>query len=267
VQDRIAATTLVFSALNISAPRGGVGAGAGADFTISVAAVLSGISPVDGVLNPFTATLSHAGVAVATFPMPSLAARAGVDNALAISAPVTLLSSAAFTTFGAALVLSDAVTIDLSGVLSVSTVVAGSRITVYDVNFAKSVTIAGAGGLRHASVTSFSLANSTPTAAVADLVVVVANPSVVRIDPLGDLAADVFFEGARVGRVLARDAVLAPGASTLRLSGPLVNSNATVTNALISAYLSNRTVLVTARASTSALSASRLLRRSKSLPP
>lgn len=246
VQSRIDATTLVFSGLNISQPLGLGGAAGGASFTIAVRAVLSNLAPVDGTLNAFDATLNYGGAAVATFKMPTLSARAGVDNVLVFSAPVAVVSEAAFTAFGTALVQRASVDMTLSGRLSVTTSVGAVALTIENVNFAKTVSVPGCAGLRGGVVTAFSLAGSTPSQAIVALTVSVPNPSIVRIDPLGDLAAVVTYRGAYMGTVYARDAVLAPGTASISLSGALVNSNTAVTNELISSYLGGVPVLVSA---------------------
>jgi len=254
VKSRIAATTLVFSALNISAPtgtvdaaRGGGGApGGGAlgdalGFTITVAAALSGLSPVSGTLESFPATLSFGGAAVAAFTMPAVAARAGVTNALAISAPVAVLDAAAFTAFGVALLGARAIDVTLTGVVAVTTTVGGVSLTIRGVDFQKTVSLAGADGLRGARVTSFSLLQSTRAAAVAEITVAVQNPSAAAISPLGDFAAGVVYGGAPLGRLYARGASLARGESALAVSGDLspaaTPAAAAALGALISRYL------------------------------
>lgn len=248
VQTRIAATTLVFRSLNITSPVaaavGGVAAGAGAGgFTITVAAELSGLSPVSGTLQSFPAVLSYGGSNVASFTMPTIAARANAVNAITISAPVSILSNTAFTAFSQALVLARSLDVTLVGTVSVSTVFGGITVTIDDVSFTKTTTLIGAAGLAGAAVSSFSLLDSTPTEAVAKIVVSVNNPSSVRIDPLGDFAVRIYYKGLNLGLAYAYGAVLASGANKLSFSGilpPPPTANASIVSELISAYLGGR---------------------------
>ena len=230
-------------------PAAAVGAGAGRwGFTLGMRGVLSGLSPLGGTLASFEATMLHGGTPVATFQMPALTAAAGVDNAVAISAPVTVLSLAAFSAFGAAIVNGDSVEVTLRGTTSVAAQVAGLTIVVPNVEFDKTVSFGGARGLAGAQVASFSLARSNATRAVADLVVSVPNPSIVSILPLGDVALRIFFEGADMGFAVATNASLvASSTNNLTLAGVLESSNVTATNRLISAYLGGRAVAIEAR--------------------
>ena len=288
VRDRITASKLVFDALELSAPvtegdaplgaaplspqqlqqlqqrwqrdaswaassAGALdGAGAAAagtwGFTLSVRGVLSDLSPIGGTLAPFHATMLHGGATVATFDMPEISAQAGVDNAVAFSAPVTLVSLAAFSAFGAELVNGASVDVTLRGRTSVSTSVLGVRVVVANVDFEKTVAVAGARGLPGATVSRFSLSRSNATAAVADLEVSVVNPSVASILPLGDVALRLLFEGADVGSAQARNASLFGGGATnnLTLQGFISSSNASAAGRLISDYLGGRVVSIVA---------------------
>jgi hypothetical protein len=191
-------------------------------------------------------TMSYAGQAVATFMLPQVNARAGVDNILSLTQRAVLPSQAVFTDFGVGLLLQDSVTAHLSGMATISTEVFGLTLTLHDIPFEKDVSIAGAGGLRQSEVLDFSLATSTGTTAVANLTVRLTNPSVASILPLGDLQVGIFYQGSYMGAVTARNASLTPGPTTLNLVGNLINSNTTSIQNLISAYLGGATVNVTA---------------------
>jgi hypothetical protein len=254
VQSRIAATTLVFRSLNITSPVSvahGGGAALGAEgFTITVAAELSGLSPVSGTLLPFPTTLSFAGSDVASFTMPRIVAQANTVNAITISAPVSIISDAAFTSFSEALVLASKLDVTLTGTVSVSTVFGGVTLTIDDVSFTKTTGLLGAAGLAGATVSSFSMLDSTPTQAVAEITVAVNNPSSVRIDPLGDFAVRIFYRGLDLGVAYSRGAVLASGANSLRFSGvlpPPAAENASIVSDLISSYLGGRPANLSAK--------------------
>ena len=140
------------------------------------------------------------GAVVGETTLPELEAKAGVDNRVDLSSLVTVPSLDAFSAFGAALLNSDSVTLTLLGQATVTASIGGTRVTLPSVRFEKAVTMAGCGGLRTTRVLDFSLAGSTPTAVNAALTVAVFNPSVAAIAPLGDLAAQVFFEGTPMGQ-------------------------------------------------------------------
>jgi hypothetical protein len=256
VQGRIKDTKLEISQLEIIAG-GSLSLGApstaaapGGLFTLKISASLSGLSPVGGTLNPFSASLVYAGSTVGTFTMPAIAAAANAVNPVDVTAQVTSFEPA-FKAFATAVLLQDSVTATLSGTVSVTTTVAGSAITVSGVEFSKDVTLVGCSGLRGGVVTSFSLANSTATTVIADLTVALSNPSVVGISPLGDFGVDIVYQGVALGTAVARGAVLAAGPmglTSLSLRGELTSrpSNAAALNTLVDGYLSNSSTMLSA---------------------
>jgi hypothetical protein len=246
VRDRIAATTLTFSAIELTAPTGGPGAAGAAGFTITASAVLAGLAPIGGTLEAMPVQLLFEGAPLAAFTLPELSALPYVDNALQLSAPVRVTDLAAFDRFGVALLRSPTVSFTLTG----SATVRAGALRVAGVPFDKAVTVAGANNLAENYVSSFSLARSTPTAALVNLTVVAQNPSVATIAPLGDLAVDVFYGGAYFGTVVAANASLAAGENTLTFVGQLASADLPLTNALISSYLGGVAVNVTAVGST-----------------
>jgi len=240
VQERIAATTLSFDQLLIRPPSNSAESLlSSGTFEIDVAAVLSGLSPLGGTLNSFPATLSYKGNTFGTFTMPTLQAAANSDQKLSIVSTVQSIEPA-FTMFAGDTLLLPNVDITLAGTVSVTTVIAGTSITVPGVKFIKTVTLKGCNGLRGGVVTKFSLTNSTDSAAMADISVSLFNPSVVGILPLGDFGADVVYNGYLVGRVVSRDAIVLPypQVTSLNFTGVLINSDTPNLNALISSYLS-----------------------------
>jgi hypothetical protein len=146
--------------------------------------------------------------------------------------------------------------VTLTGVVAVTTTVGGVKVTIRGVDFAKTVTLAGADGLRGARVGSFSLLDSTPTEAIADITVVVQNPSAAAISPLGDLAASVTYGGAPLGTLIARNAALARGEGALAVSGalapPSTPAGVAALSDLISRYLGGLSTNLTAVAASCA---------------
>jgi hypothetical protein len=203
-------------------------------------------------------SIAFAGATVAEFQMPAINARAGVDNVIALSSPVVVpvANFPAFTAFATALIQQPTVSFTLSGSASVTTEVAGTAVTIRGVPFVKTVTLPGAGGLTQSSVESFSLlsacprgwsvgiivspppppppppprptpparADSNATAAVANMTVRLQNPSPVSIQPIGDLAVNVVFEGSYMGTVVARNVSLNSGTNDVTFLGLLVSS-------------------------------------------
>jgi len=251
VRSRLAATTLTFTAIRLTNPvwptTTGVGdGGSGYGLTIDASAVLSGLSPVDGTLHAMATTLSFAGTPVATFTLPQFTAVAGVDNYIHMAAPAALTSLDAFTSFGAALLAQTSVSFTLSGTATVSTSLAGVTITIDDVPFSKTIVTPGAGGLAQSSVLRFSLTGSNATAAVANMTVQLVSPAIVTIEPLGDLAVGVVYNGMSLGTMLTPNATLAPGVNNFTFTGVLTPDNTTLTQRLISDYLAGVAVNVTA---------------------
>ena len=240
VRDRIAATNLIFSLIEIKNPTD-------LGFTINVQGILSNLVPVGGTLGSFDATLEFEGIGVATFRMPSIFAQANIDNRIGFSAPVTISSFIAFDRFASALVNSDTIKTSISGVTSVTATILGTSITVPNIDFKKEVAVQGARGLKGATVSSFSLAGSNATTAVVDIIVTVPNPSIASILPLGDVATRIFFEGIDMGYAVSKNASLyALVDNNLTLSGVLQSTNVTATQRLISAFLGGEVVSITA---------------------
>jgi hypothetical protein len=238
-------------------------------FTISADAILSGLSPVDGTLQgmytcaspcyythacccipaifaAMATTLNFNGQAVATFTLPSIAARANTDNYISLSSPVTITSMAVFTQFAQALLDSELISFSLTGMASVSTSVAGTEITISDIPFSKTITFPGAGGLKQSVVKSFSLATSNATSAKAVMLVEITSACPVSILPLGDLAVNVFYQGMLLGTMVTEDASLLAGTSSFQFSGVLTPDNVTLVQDLIGSYLANIPVNVSA---------------------
>lgn len=196
-----------------------------------------------------TTTLSFAGKAFAVTTLPELHARAGVDNYFLLESSVAITDIDVFDSFGRAMLQQEFVSFTLSGDATVSAAVAGITVSISGVPFSKTVTIAGANNLTSASVTSFSLTGSNASTAIVNLTVSLANPSVVAIEPLGDLAVDVQYEGAYFGTLLARNVSLQPGSNALTFLGALTPDDLNAADSLISAYLGGRPVIMTAAAS------------------
>lgn len=196
-----------------------------------------------------TTTLSFGGQPFAVTVLPQLHARAGVDNHFSLITDVAITDIDAFDSFGRAMLEQQQVSFTLAGDATVSASVAGISVTVTGVPFSKTVTIAGANNLTSAAVTSFSLTGSNASTAIVNLTVALANPSVVAIEPLGDLAVDVQYEGAYFGTLLCRNVSLQPGVNSLAFLGALTPADMGAADSLISAYLGGRPVIMTASAS------------------
>lgn len=196
-----------------------------------------------------TTTLSFGGQPFAVTTLPELHAHAGVDNRFSLESAVAITDINVFDAFGRAMLEQQLVSFTLAGDATVSASVAGISVTVTGVPFSKTVTIAGANNLTRASVTSFSLTGSNASTAIVNLTVGLANPSVVAIQPLGDLAVDVQYEGVYFGTLLCRNASLQPGVNSLTFLGALTPADMSAADSLISAYLGGRPVIMTAAAS------------------
>jgi len=255
IKDRIAATNLQFTSLSLRNPilssvqnnNNNELQANSYSLYMDIQGILSGLEPVDGELGAFTATLRYNNMDIATLPMPSLQAKAGIDNYIGFTVPVSILSLSDFAIFGDAMVNQNYVTAELYGITSVSTDVLGTKVSVNNIEFKKSVTFRACGGLKQSSVTTFSLARSNSTTAIVDLVVSVYNPSIIGIMPLGDIGTRIYYKGYDMGTAQAINATLLPGITNISLTGILVSSNTSITDELISAYLGNRPVTVTAK--------------------
>jgi hypothetical protein len=226
----IRGAVLTFQHINISNPRGNL-------FDMSASVVLSKIDPISGTISAFPLTIGYEGADFATTTMPQVSAEAGVDNYFEINTVVTVTNVDAYNTFASDLLQNDYVTWHLSGQASVTGQVAGVTQTIGGLDFTKDVPVAGMGGFQHLVVRQFSLAGSTPEEVMSTMHVSLFNPSIVSIEDIGTMCANVTYNGTQVSLVSAPDASIGSGWTDLVFSGPLLPPTAAIRQDLFDRYL------------------------------
>lgn len=211
------------------------------EFFLSAMVSLDSTSMVSGVVEPFQATLYFDGTAVTTIPMPRIEVNARSCSTKAIETTVHLHDIDIFTRFSEAMLLQDVVLVTLSANIDLSAYVFGVKVAgFHSVQFDKTLEVKGAGGLRDSEIVSFSLENSTAEHAMVTATLLLRNPAGLSIDPLGDLATDLFYipsenendndhsspehrpsvhQKVPLGRVYAHDVSLMEGESLVLVQG------------------------------------------------
>ncbi|KNC50587.1 uncharacterized protein AMSG_11615 [Thecamonas trahens ATCC 50062] len=220
----------------------------------------------DSVVVAYTARLSHAGSFPATLHGLRLAIAfrgshlGDLDvgdvhvsgGAAVVERTDTLVPDpVVFSAFGQALVNDSAVVWQVAGTPRVC-VLAG--LYCRSISLTKDITLPAFGGLADVSMLVFDMDHSTPHAVVLNLVINIYNPSVVTIDPLGDLFFGIYYQDVLMGHVVVRNVVLvAHSYNHVALSG-VFNPQDTVLGAeVISAYLRGDNVTVSSRAASTGI--------------
>lgn len=236
--DEVAATTLEFLQVNISDPDAD-------SFQLDSRIEITGLKPVSARMHSFQATLLYQGQPMAVTQMPPMEVKANAVNVKDTTARAKVTDKTVFNEFNKAVLKDEEVQMGVMGKLSITTRAKGlSDIVIKGLHLNKVATLKGSAGLRDAKVTSISMADSTPTHLSVALGVEIHNPSTVSIDGLGTMCLDVYYKGAKMGRVASYNTSLPRGNSTLHVKGELLPGNATDTDDLISRFLDGVSTLV-----------------------
>lgn len=232
--------------------------GGGWSLALTAAGAVGLTPPVTLAMQPASCELWHNGSRVLTFAAGGAMLPGGVPSpalTLAGRAVVDAGDLPAFEAMARAAFAAPTVTVTVRAALDVVALLPGGGTWHLSLSLDKTVTLPGAAGTGSATVSNFSLAASNASCAVLSACLAVANPSLVSIQPLGDVGLDLAYGGAPVGAVTAANFSLLPGNATQlcltsaitppRGGGGGAAAAAAAASALVSAYLSGSPVTLT----------------------
>jgi hypothetical protein len=193
-------------------------------------------------------TLHFGGKSFATTTLPPQPVVAGKDNIFTTFSTVHVHDIETFTAFGTAIVTQNSVEWRLVGKAAVTSTVAGIQQTISGLDFDKTITTVGGGGLRTMVVRQFSLAGSTADQVMAQLHTSIYSPSTVSILGLGAACVNVTYNGTQISISRASSVSLVQGWTDLTFDGPLDPKSLTARDDLFDKYLSGASTGVTAAA-------------------
>jgi len=240
-------------------------------FTAHVMGVLSDAGPFDGKMlesdvlvyyQPGNGT-SRSGIKLAPHDgsspwkllgkmrMPEVPVIGGQDSPLNISSMFEVSDKVLFDMMTADLINTEVITWQLSASITLQAQI-GVTLTFEEIPFLKEVDLAGAGGFPNVTVLVFDPSNSTPTTVFVELSVLLYNPAIVNIDPLGHLTFEIFYQGSYMGMVICPNASLLVGENRLDMFGELHPENMTAAEELFNLYLTGQDADVVASAADNA---------------
>ena len=189
---------------------------------------------------------------VGSFNAPAITLSGG-GAVVAVNSTLSVSSDAAFASFVRAIVHDKTVGLKLSATAAVTPYIANIALPQYtDVDFTKTVTLAGADGLRPTRIADVKMNASTEAALTAEMNVLIVNPSDFQIAPLGRISLALMADGQHVADVRSLDVVsLVFGNSTIAMSATFDNASAAL-NGLFVAFFSGAVSNVTFEANENA---------------
>jgi hypothetical protein len=161
----------------------------------------------------------------------------------------------AFNRFAHAILFAPSITWRLIATASISPTVFGISLPTYtDIPFDKSIELRGCNGLTDVSVNVFNMAASTEQHVVANTTVIIQNPSVFAITPVGRLTFDIFYEDSYIGTLRSQDIGLVFGSNFANMVGILAPVNQTAIDKMINLFLTSQDVSLVAVAPANASS-------------
>eukprot|EP01006_Ploeotia_vitrea_P024340 TRINITY_DN57128_c0_g1_i1.p1 TRINITY_DN57128_c0_g1~~TRINITY_DN57128_c0_g1_i1.p1 ORF type:complete len:1083 (+),score=474.90 TRINITY_DN57128_c0_g1_i1:42-3290(+) len=235
-------TQIEILAVNITQPRL-------ASFHIAVRGTVANPMDLDAEISSMSVDVLFRNSVLGQIELPSMTLPAGQKQEFEVSSLFTLEHVETFNAFAHSMIRDDVVTWHMSGTLdTVSAKVAGVKLSFHGVAFEKDVQLQGCAGLTDVTLQVFDLTHSTEDAVVVVAKVLVVNPAVVDIDPVGALRFDMLYNGSYLGTLVSEPTSLMTGVNELHMTAELTPDNMTVASILMSRYLAGEPTTVQARA-------------------
>jgi hypothetical protein len=179
-----------------------------------------------------------------TVALPPISITGGHDLTLSLDNTIELTDVSAFNEFGQDLVTQQSVTWHLVGVATVK----AYGMTFKGIKYDKYTSFPAFNNFPNVQLTVFDLTASNMTSINVDAIVQITNPSIVSIDPVGNLTFEMFYEDVPIGILYADDASILQGVSTMSTFGYLLsNTDLNATADLMSRYLGGQNSPISAR--------------------
>ena len=201
-------------------------------------------SPVPAQLLSAPFSLNYEGHQVGSLVLPLISFHgSGGKTPISVSSILSVSNMTAFAHFSKAMIELSEVTWQLSGETYVKVpLLFGLKVKVA---VTKTVTMTGLDGLKSLKLENVDFTNSTKEHVKLDADVQIWNPSVVSLDPIGELSLAVYYRGAFMGIAKTGMATIVPGQNVIPGSAIINPSNLNLASDLISNFLSARRIDLT----------------------
>lgn len=168
------------------------------------------------------------------------------NGTLNIESVFTITDQAAFNDMANTMFKTEFLLWEVDGTIDVTAVVAGVDMSIDNVVFQKSISLPGCGGFASSFVQSMDIYDAGPEGVMGRIIMVIDNPSVVTMDPMGNLSVSVMYMDPVYGNTVIGppsvivNATLGPGRNVLLGEGIITGGNMTILQHLFDNYLANQ---------------------------
>jgi hypothetical protein len=215
------------------------------EVSISLKGWLDRSSPIPATLLSSRYTVNYGGNEVGYFELPDIMLK-GKDGKTLISSSSTLSiqSLSAFSSFSKAMIDLEVVEWQLKGEAYVKVpLLFGIEVKV---KLSKSISMSGLNGFKSLQLSNVSFIKSTREHVIMDANVEIMNPSVISINPIGQLSLAIFYQDSFMGIAHTENARIIGGGvvNVIKASAFVTPHNLNKASSLISDFLSSRVVNV-----------------------
>lgn len=201
---------ITFSKLTITNPTD-------TNFTIAMVGSLSA-TPFDAAISPMVLHINYNNHLMGSSHIAAKDAKAGKPTLLDEAVGFEIADMTVFEQFTSDMIRNDFVEWHLQSTIDVTATVLGVDLAVPELRFDKFTTLAGLSGLSQLEVVAADLSHSTAEQVEAMLTATIFNPSVIEMDPAGDLTMEVFYEGMSMGTAYSYNTSLLSGMNIVNLT-------------------------------------------------
>eukprot|EP00004_Rigifila_ramosa_P020511 TRINITY_DN5328_c0_g2_i1.p1 TRINITY_DN5328_c0_g2~~TRINITY_DN5328_c0_g2_i1.p1 ORF type:complete len:1056 (-),score=252.08 TRINITY_DN5328_c0_g2_i1:160-3093(-) len=237
-QQAINGAVMSLSSVHISSPQS-KSADSSASIMLRVQGIFSNTGAFDAKLAPATLVVDFEGTQLGSYRTQKLSVASGGPSDFEIASQLVLTDLGVFDQFASSLISSSSLSWGMSGSVTVTpTLSPGITPTFPGISLRKDLTLSGFAGLQGVVLEVFDLSQSTPTEVYVSLVVDVQNPSIVAIDPFGDVSFAMYYKGSYMGQLDATNIKIFPGLNRMSMGGQITPENQTMASELFFQYLS-----------------------------
>ena len=201
-------------------------------------------APVSAYVASARFSLEYDGNIVGTFTLPQITFKgAGNKTPVSSSSVLQISNMTAFSQFSKAMIQQKSVVWKMNGHTTVSVpILFGLKVPI---NLSKQITIDGLDGLKSLTLEKVSFEHSNPTNVILNANVMIRNPSVITLDPIGELSLQVFYKGSFMGLANTAPTRLVVGQNVIPAVAVIKPTDLNAASDLISNFLSARAVDLT----------------------
>lgn len=231
--------TLTISALSLTKPENN-------RVAIALEGSFDRSAPVSAYVSSARFDLDYDGYTVGSFLLPEIAFKgAGNKTPIKSASVLEIANMTAFSHFSKAMIQQKTVLWQMRGKTSVSVpLLFGLKVSI---DLSKQINITGLDGLKSLTLEKVSFENSNSTDVILNANVMIRNPSVITIDPIGELSLEVFYQGAYMGLAKTAPTRLVTGQNVIPAAAAIKPTDLDAASDLISNFLSARAVDLTVK--------------------